>query len=172
MTANGIVQALPLVSHSALTAWGYASNFLILIILYFVFYAFLMYIGRGPFVALVLAFYGAYAVYLVFPYMSYLPTAPKLTALLVHTGLYIALILFFYLILRRIAASDFLHVGMLGTFLLPFIASAFLVALAYHVFLLPSIYTFPVQISNLFSPNQYFFWWFIAPAAGLFFLTH
>ena len=171
MNADALVQALPTLSQYGLSAWAVASNFLILIILFLLFYCFLQYIGRGPFVAIILAFYCAYAVYLAFPYMSFLPSAPKLTALLTHVGLYAVLVFIFYMILRRVAASDFVHVGILGILLLPFLASAFLMAMAYHVFLIPSIYNFPTQISVLFAPDQFFFWWFISPAIGLFFLA-
>ena len=131
---DGIAQVNTLATHTALTVWGSASDFLIILILLSVFFLYAWYVGRGPFVAVLLSFYCAYALYAVFPYMSYLPTAPAMTALLAQVGLYAGLALIFYIILRRVVVSDFLYIGIFG-----------LIAL--------------------------FFWWFVAPAIGLFFLA-
>lgn len=160
-----------LATHTALTAWSFASDFLIVLILLSVFFLFAWYVGRGPFVAVLLAFYAAYALYTVFPYMSYLPTAPALTALLAHIGLYLALTFIFYIILRRVVVSDFLYIGIFGLIALSFFGAAFLLALAYHVFSVAPVYHFTPAIDILFASKQYFFWWFIAPAVGLFFLA-
>lgn len=171
-TADAIAQANTLATHTALTAWNSASDFLIIIIILSVFFLFAWYVGRGPFVAVLLAFYCAYALYLMFPYMSYLPTAPATTALLAHVGLYAGLSFAFYIILRRVVVSDFLYVGIIGLFILSFLGAAFLVALAYHAFPVVDIYRFTPAIDALFAPKAYFWWWFVAPAIGLFFLAH
>ncbi|HUY05392.1 MAG TPA: hypothetical protein VMV62_01600 [Candidatus Paceibacterota bacterium] len=168
---DGLAQVNTLATHTALTVWNGASDFLIIIILLSVFFLFAWYIGRGPFVAVLLAFYAAYALYAMFPYMSYLPTAPALTALGAHIGLYAGLTLVFYIILRRVVVSDFLYIGIFGLIALSFLGAAFLLALAYHVFSVSTVYTFTPAISVLFAPQQYFFWWFVAPAIGLFFLA-
>ncbi|MDE2173083.1 MAG: hypothetical protein KGJ31_00560, partial [Patescibacteria group bacterium] len=171
MTATGsIAQVNALATHTALSVWGGASDFLIILILLSVFFLFAWYVGRGPFVAVLLAFYTAYALYVAFPYMAYLPTAPAVTALLAHIGLYMALTLGFYIILRRVVVSDFLYIGIFGLIALSFLGAAFLLALAYHVFPVASVYHFTPAVEILFAPKQYFFWWFIAPAVGLFFL--
>ncbi|MHB8710489.1 MAG: hypothetical protein ACYC6X_03000 [Minisyncoccota bacterium] len=170
-TTDAIAQVNTLATHTALSVSSVVSNFLIILILVAVFFLFAWYVGRGPFVAVVLAFYAAYAVYLVFPYLSYLPTAPAATALLAHIGLYAGLTFLFYVILRRVVVSDFLYIGLFGLIALSFFAATFLLALGYHVFAIASIYHFTPAVDILFSPNQYFFWWFIAPAVGLFFLA-
>lgn len=172
MTAtDGIAQVNALATNTALTVWNSASDFLIIIVLVAVFFLYAWYIGRGQFVAVLLAFYSAYAVYVTFPYMSYLPTAPPLTALLVQVGLYLALSFLLFLILQRVVVSDFLYVGIFGVIALSFFGAAFLIALAYHVFPVASVYNFTPPIDILFAPKEYFFWWFIAPAVGLFFLA-
>ncbi len=172
MTATeGLAQVNTLATHYSLTAWSFASDFLIVIILVAVFFLFAWYVGRGPFVAVLLAFYAAYALYAMFPYMSYLPTAPALTALLAHIGLYAGLTLAFYIVLRRVVVSDLLYIGIFGLIALSFLGAAFLLALAYHVFPVSTVYTFTPAIDLLFSPQKYFFWWFVAPAIGLFFLA-
>ncbi|MSU74682.1 hypothetical protein EXS57_02800 [Candidatus Kaiserbacteria bacterium] len=156
--------------HTALTVWNSASDFLIIIALVAFFFAFAWYVGRGPFVAIILSYYGAHAIYMSFPYMSYLPSAPPLTALLAHAGLYAALGFAFYVVMRRVVVSDFLYIGNVALIILSFFASAFLIALTYHVFPIDSVYHFKPAMDALFAPKEYFFWWFVAPAIGLFFL--
>jgi hypothetical protein len=171
-TTDAIAQVSALATPAALSAWSAASDFLIVIILLALFFFFARYAGRGPFVGVLLALYSAYALYAVFPYVSFLPTAPAMTALFAHVGLYAAFVIAFYLILRRVVVSDFLYVGTFGLIVLSFLASAFLLALAYHVFPVAEVYRFTPAIDALFAPEKYFFWWFAAPAVGLFFFAH
>ena len=161
MTATeGLAQVNTLATHTALTVWSASGNFLILLALTGAFFLFAWYVGRGPLVALLLSLYAAYAVYIAFPYASLLPSAPLSTALFAHIGVYAALVLVFYIILRRVVVSDFLYIGIFG-----------LIALGYHVFAVTGLYQFTPAVAALFAPNQYFFWWFAAPAIGLFFLA-
>ena len=172
MTATeGLAQVNELATSYAFTAWNAASDFLIIIILFGILFLFAWYIGRATLVSVLLAFYAAYALYVAFPYSSFLPTAPAMTALLSHIGLYAALALLFYIILRRVVVSDFLYVGIFGTIILSFLGATFLIALAYHVFPVADVYRFTPAIDLLFAAKQYFFWWFAAPAIGLFFLA-
>ena len=174
MTATSATEAIAqvntLATHTALTAWNSASDFLIIIILFGVLFLFAWYIGRATLVSVLIAFYAAYALYVVFP-AAYLPTAPAMTALLANIGLYAALTLAFYIILRRVVVSDFLYVGIFGTIALSFLGAAFLLVLAFHVFPVASVYNFTPAVDALFAPKQFFFWWFVAPAIGLFFLA-
>ncbi len=168
---QGLAQVNTLATHTALTVWNGMSDFLIVLILVSVFFLFAWYMGRGPLVAVLLAFYCAYALYIVFPYMSYLPTAPAMTALLAHIGVYLGLSFLFYIILRRVVVSDFLYVGIFGLIALSFFGAAFLLALAFQVFPVADVYRFTPAVDLLFAPKAYFFWWFVAPAVGLFFLA-
>ncbi len=171
---EGLAQVNALATNTALTVWSSASDFLIIIILLTAFFLFAYYVGRDHLVAILLSFYAAYALYDIFPYTSFLPTVPASTALFAHIGLYAAFILLFYIILRRVVVSDFLYIGLFGLFsliVLSFLGSAFLIALAYHVFPVADLYTFTPAVAALFAPVKYFFWWFIAPAVGLFFLA-
>lgn len=168
---EGIAQVNTLATNTAANIWNFGSDFLIILVLVAFFFGFAWYVGRGPFVGIILSYYGAYAIYVAFPYEHYLPQAPALTALLAHVGLYVALGFAFYIILRRVVVSDFLYVGIIGLIILAFLASAFLIALTYHVFPITSIYEFTPAIDALFAPKEFFFWWFVAPAVGLFFLA-
>jgi hypothetical protein len=151
--------------------WNFASDFLIIIIFVSVLFLYGWYVGRGPFVAILLALYAGYAIYVTFPYAALLPTAPALTALLAQVGVYLGLVFVFFIVLRRVVVSDFLYVGIFGLIALSFFATAFLLALAYHVFPVAAVYSFTPPIDLLFAPKAYFFWWFSAPAVGLFFLA-
>ncbi len=170
-TTGAIAQVNTLATHYAFTIWNSASDFLIVIILVSIFFLFAWYIGRGQLVAVLLAFYCAYALYMMFPYMSFLPTGPAMTALLAQAGLYAGLTLAFYIILRRVVVSDFLYIGIFGLIALSFLGAAFVLALAYHVFPVALVYNFTPAVDALFAPKAYFWWWFVAPAIGLFFLA-
>jgi len=170
-TTDAIAQVNALATHYAFTLWNFGSDFLIVLILFGILFLFAWYIGRATLVSVLLAFYAAYAVYATFPYISFLPTAPALTALLAHIGLYAGLALVFYIILRRVVVSDFLYVGIFGTIILSLLGATFLIALAYHVFPVAEVYRFTPAIDLLFAAKAYFFWWFSAPAIGLFFLA-
>ncbi|MDO8593491.1 MAG: hypothetical protein Q7R59_01165 [bacterium] len=170
-TVGALAQVNTLATNTALTVWNGMSDFLIILVLVTIFFLYAWYIGRGQLVSVLLAFYCAYALYAMFPYMSYLPTAPALTALLAQSGLYLALSFLFFIILRRVVVSDFLYIGIFGLVALSFLAAAFLIALAYHVFPVADIYRFTPAIDLLFAPKAYFWWWFSAPAIGLFFLA-
>ncbi len=170
-TTDAIAQVNALATNTALTAWNSASDFLIILVLFTAFFLFAWYVGRATLVSVLLAFYAAYGVYAVFPYSEYLPTAPALTALLAQVGLYAALSLLFYIVLRRVVVSDFLYVGIFGTITLSLLGATFLIALAYHIFPVADVYRFTPAIDLLFAAKQYFFWWFAAPAIGLFFLA-
>ncbi len=169
--SSSLAEVNALATNTAMSVWGMASDFLIVLVLLAVFFVFAWYVGRGSFVGVLLAFYAAYAVYEVFPYMSYLPSAPASSSVLAHIALYIAFVLAFYFILRRVVVSDFLYIAVFGLAVLALLASGFVLALAYHVFDVASIYNFSPTIDMLFAPKEYFFWWFSAPALGLFFLA-
>ena len=172
MTAtDGIAQVSTLATNTALSAWAVANDFLIVIILFAMLFFFAWYVGRGPFVALLISLYAAYAPYSIFPYISSLPTTTPLTAFLAHIGLYAAFVFVFFLILRRVIVSDFLYIGVFGLIILAFLGAAFLIAIASHIFLIAPLYQFTPAITELFAPDKYFFWWFSAPAVGLLFLA-
>jgi hypothetical protein len=166
--ASSIAEVTALAGPVATTVWNSVSDFLIVLVLVLAFILFSRYIGRGPFVGLILSFYTAYALYAAFPYQSILPTAPAMTAVVTRVGLYLGLVLLFYIILRRIVVSDFLDIGSFGIILVSFLAAALLLALAYQVFNVTEVYHFTPAIDMLFAPKPYFFWWFLSPAIGLF----
>jgi hypothetical protein len=171
-TAHALAQVTTYATPIALTAWNSLSDFLIVLILVLIFFLLARYVGRGPFVAVLLSFYTAYAVYTTFPYGGLLPSAPAITALGTRVALYLALVFVFYIILRRVVVSDFIYIGLIGLLVLSFLSTGFVLALAYQVFPVASVYHFTPALDLLFAPKMYFFWWFIGPAVGLFVFAH
>ena len=171
LASTSLAQVNAIATDTVSTAWVIASAFLILLVLTGLLFVYSWYIGGGPLMALLLSFYAAYALYIAFPYANLLPSAPPLTALLAHAGFYLAIVFVFYVVMRRIVVSEFLYIGVVGLLVLSFLGASFLVALGFHVFPVTTLYHFSPAISALFGPDKYFFWWFVAPAIGLFFLA-
>jgi hypothetical protein len=169
------IAGLTSVTGTALTAWGAVSDFLIVLVLLVALFLVAAYVGRGQYVALLLAFYVASAIFFVLmresPYGAYLPSAPALTALLVQLALFAAITFVAYVVMHRIVVSDFLYISMIGLVILSFLGATFLMALAYHVFPVAAVYQFTPALDVLFASKDFFFLWFIAPAIGLFFLA-
>ncbi|MDO8623757.1 MAG: hypothetical protein Q7R54_00140 [bacterium] len=158
-------------TESALSAWAYASDFLIVIILFAVLFVFAWYVGRGPFVGLLISFYAGYALYTVFPFFYLLPSEPPLAMLLSMLAVFALLCGVAYLVLRRAVVSDFISIGLIGLIILSLLGAGFLLVLAYHTFPVREVYAFSPTLDLLFAAKQYFFWWFSAPLVGLFFLA-
>lgn len=156
------------VLHSLSPVWAWTSSFLVLLILILILILFARYIGRGPFVSVVAALYIAYAFYMAFPYAAYLPTAPALTALGARLALYAGFFIVSYLVLRRIAASDFISIGTLGLVVVSFFTAGFLLVLAYQSFPVREVYHFSPSLDKLFEAKEWFFAWFSAPLVSLF----
>ena len=171
---NFALQVSNLATVSAGHAWALVGNFLSLLVLTGVMIGFSYYGGRGGIISLIMSFYVGYAIYLVFPYTNAIinaGSAPLLKAIL-SVILFVLSILLPYLFINRLIKGGYGVLSFVPRFVLSFLAACFLLALAYHVFNVTHIYTFPEPMNTLFAPDQYFFWWFIAPLLGSFFLVH
>lgn len=155
-------------------AWLFATNFLALLIMTVIMIGFSYKAGRGGIISLLVAFYVGYALYMVFPYSQSIIDAGGTTT--IKAGLSITLYIIFTIIpfkfIQRLVGNGFGVLSFVPRFALSFLAAAFLLAVAYHVFHVSNIYTFPEPINTLFAPDKYFFWWFVAPLLGLLFLIH
>lgn len=153
--------------------WLWAGNFLVLLVLTIGLLMFAMRGGRSALISLILALYGGYAIYIVFPFTDTIVGAggtPLVQAALSIVVFGVATIPPFALI-RRITSGGFGSLSFVPNLILAFLTASFLIALGYHVFDLSNIYAFPAPLDNLFAPKGYFFWWFIAPLIGLFVLA-
>lgn len=147
--------------------WSFLNGFLVVILLFAALFAFAEYKGRAALTALIASFYVGYAVYAFFPYSSLLPTAPALTSLFATLAVYAVFVLISYFALRRTMGGDYGTSNMLMLVILCLLTTGMLMALAYHVFPVRSVIAFITPLNQLFLPKNYFFWWFIAPIAGL-----
>ena len=168
------LQVTDFATHSAAGAGVWAMNFLILLILFGLMLGFSYKGGRGGIISLLLAFYAGYAIYSLFPFTNTVINAggtPLLKAIISIVLYGIATYLPFHFI-QRLTKGGFGIISFVPRFVLSLLAATFLLAVGYHVFHVSNIYTFPEPMNTLFGPDQYFFWWFIAPMLGLIFLVH
>ena len=168
------LQVSNIATASASHAWALIGNFLILVVLTIVMIGFSYYGGRGGIISLLMSFYVGYAIYLVFPYTNNIINAGSAALLkaILSVILFVVSSLIPYLFINRLIRGGYGILSFVPRFALSFLAACFLLALAYHVFNVTHIYTFPEPMNTLFAPDRYFFWWFIAPLGGLFFLVH
>jgi hypothetical protein len=166
-------QITTFVAQAAQHAWALTLNFLVLLALTIGMIIF-SYRSRGGIISLVIALYVGYALYIVFPYTT---TALSFGGTILIKAL-ISIILFIiatiipYIFIERLTHGGFGVLSFVPRFVLSFLAAAFLIAIAYHVFDVNHLYTFPKPLDQLFAPDEYFFWWYIAPLVGLFLLVH
>lgn len=155
------------------SAWVLAGNFLVLLVLALIMLGFSYKAGRGGIISLVIAFYAGYALYFVFPYTEDILEAGGSTMVkaIISIALYTAATFVPFHFIQRLTSGGFGVLSIVPRLALSFLAAAFLMALAYHVFHISNIYTFPDPLNSLFAPDEYFFWWFIAPLVALIFLV-
>lgn len=168
------VQVSNFATTGAQHAWALAGNFLALIVLMVLMLVFSYRTGRGGIIALTVALYAGYGIFLVFPYTSMILAwgGTTLIKAIISIFLYIISSIVPFMFIRRITHGGFGVLSFIPRFVLSFLTAAFILAIAYHVFNLNHLYTFPKPLDQLFAPDKYFFWWFIAPLAGLYFFVH
>lgn len=167
------LQVSDIATTAAANSLGLISNFIVLVVLTILFIL-LSYRSRGGIISLLVAFYVGYGVFTVFPYTQAIVESggsPVIKAVISVVIFVISCVVPFMFIERLVSGG----IGVLSVFPrfgLSFLAATFVMALAYHVFQIHDIYTLPEPMNSLFAPDQYFFWWFIAPLLGLLLLVH
>lgn len=153
--------------------WLWVGNFIILLALTGALLFFAMRGGRSALISLILALYGGYAIYVVFPYTDSIVGSggSPLVQAIISVLLFAAATAGPFVLIRRITSGGFGSLSLVPNLILSFLTASFLLALGYHVFDISNIYSFPAPLDNLFAPMGYFFWWFIAPLFGLFVLA-
>ncbi len=175
MNVNSLTaQASNFATISAGHAWALAGNFLVLIALMIIMFIFSYRTGRGGIIALTVALYAGYGIFLVFPYttMAISWGGTTLIKAIISIVLYVICSIVPFMFIHRLTRHGFGVLSIVPRFVLSFLSAAFIIAIAYHVFNINHLYTFPKPLDQLFAPDQYFFWWFIAPLAGLYFFVH
>lgn len=163
------------VSIAGADAWVWVMNFLVLIVLTLAVYMFAMREGGAGIISLNIALYCGYAIYTVFPYRDAIITigATPMVQAALAVGLFIAATALPFLIAMRLTAPSFGQLSFFQGLLLALVAAVFLLSLAYHLFEISNIFPelFSDPLDQLFAPKGFFFYWFIAPLAGLYFLA-
>lgn len=174
MDINSIALQISNVSlQAAHNAWALIGNFLILIAL-FILMVVVSYRSRGGIIALIMAMYVGYGILAVFPFTNLILSwgGTTLIKALLSIALFIIASVPPFLFLERITHGGFGILSAVPRFVLAFLAATFVLAISYHVFNINHLYSFPKPLDQMFAPNGYFFWWFVAPLVGLFFLVH
>ena len=170
---ESIIQIGTVATELGASAGLWIGNFLALIVLTVVLAFLAMRSGGSGLISLNLSLYSGYALYTAFPYRDAvigIGSTPLIQAILSIILFGLATIVP-YLILVRVTSQSFGGLSIIQNLLLAFLASSFILALSYHVFDLSHIYTFSDPLNQLFEPEGYFFYWFIAPIIGVYFLA-
>jgi hypothetical protein len=124
------------------------------------------YFGRDRLVSLIAAIYSAIVLYRAFPYGSMLPADNAYVQIGMFVGfVLISLIAFSGLsfFLARSTSSFF------GTAVLSAVTAGLILSVSIHVLPVQTLYSFSAPTLALFASPEMFFWWLVAPLAGLFF---
>jgi hypothetical protein len=170
---SSLIEVGNLATELSSDAWLWMGNFLVLIVLTVILIIFALQRGSSGLVSLNLSLYAAYAIYMVFPYRDAvigIGDTPIIQAIL-SISLFIAATVIPFILTLRLTSQSFGALSILQNLVLSFLAASFLMALAYHVFDISNIYTFSDPLNQLFEPKGYFFYWFIAPLIGVYFLA-
>ena len=166
---DAINQAQSIATSGALEIWACFLNFMVLLVIAAVLFAFSYKFGRASFLSLIIAFYVGFAIYTVFPYTAVITAAgtTPLSTTVASVLLYLVLTGVSYMVIRKSSDGGILTMGNIGVLILALLTGGFLIALSYHTFAIQDLYRFTPQIEMYFTPAKYFFWWFIAPILGL-----
>lgn len=151
---------------------AFVGNFLVLIVLAVLLFFFAVRAGRALLISLILALYVGFALFTVFPYKETLLVGDSTLARAVAgMVLFAAFTVFPYILLRRVSTTGALSINPISLALLALATGGFVLALGYHVLDIASVIPLTPSLDALFAPDRYFFWWFLAPLAGIFITT-
>lgn len=147
-------------------SWGLAlpTDILILIVGSVVLAVAFLALGLRRAIAFILALEIAAVLYRTFPYFDSLGEAES--SLSANLALFAALTIALTFLLSRplcIEYSSTRVYQLLQAYVLGLSALSLLLAFSYHIITLEGLYQFGPLITALFSPDQFFFWWLIAP---------
>ena len=151
---------------------AFVGNFLVLILLAVALFFFAVRAGRALLISLILALYVGFALFTVFPYKeTFLVGDSALARAVAGMVLFAVFTVFPYILLRRVSTTGSLSINPISLALLALATGGFVLALGYHVLDIASVIPLTPSLDALFAPEGYFFWWFLAPLAGIFITT-
>ena len=143
-------------------------NFLALIVLTAVLFVFAMKAGRAAFISLVLALYVGFGLFMVFPWKAQIIAGDGVTKAVVALLLFVGLSIIPFLILRRVNTMGAMRIHALPLFGLSVLSAGALLALSYHFLNLATILPATPPLTTYVLPEQYLFYWLVAPLVGFF----
>lgn len=150
----------------AADVWGIVGNVFAFLIIVAVLVAFALRAGKAALITLILSLYIGYAVFSVFPFTDMIASGSAKTT--VSALVYLGIVAAAYLLIRRLGHASLGGMRILPLVVLCALSGGFLMALGYRLFDIDTAYNLPKTLDLLFAPKEYFFWWFIAPLAGVF----
>ena len=151
---------------------AFVGNFLVLILLAVALFFFAVRAGRALLISLILALYVGFALFTVFPFKEmFLVGDSALARAVAGMVLFVVFTVFPYILLRRVSTTGSLSINPISLALLALATGGFVLALGYHVLDIASVIPLTPSLDALFAPEGYFFWWFLAPLAGIFITT-
>ena len=144
------------------------SNFLALIILTVVLFAFAMKAGRASFISLVLSFYIGFGLFMIFPWKAQIIAGDGMTKAVAALLIFLVLSAIPFLVLRRVNTMGLMSIHALPLFGLSALSAGALLAVSYHYLNFAKILPATASIAEYVLPEQYLFFWLIAPLVGFF----
>ena len=166
-TTTDVVPNVQSAFHSISLQFGaIVGDFVSFIIVAFLVLFFALYFGRDRLAPLIASLYAALALYAAFPYMDVLGDNPYF-----KIGLYALFAFFGFVIFSGLSYFMAAHSGgFISEAVMSVLIAGFILAISMHVLPVENIYTFSAATRAFFASNTAFFWWLVAPLAGLFFL--
>ncbi len=143
-------------------------NFLALIVLTAVLFAFALRAGRAAFISLVLSMYVGFGLFMAFPWKAQLITGDGTAKAVASILIFLALSALPYLILRRVNTMGLMRIHPLPLLGLSTLSAGALLTLSYHFLSLAKILPATPPITTFVLPEQYIFYWLVAPLIGFF----
>ncbi len=143
-------------------------NFLALIVLTLVLFAFALKAGRASFISLILSFYVGFGLFMVFPWKEQLMSGDGTTKAVAAVLIFLALSAIPFLVLRRVNTMGLMSIHALPLFLLSALSAGALLAVSYHFLNLAKILPATQSLSTFILPEQFLFYWLFAPLFGFF----
>ncbi len=163
---DGVPDIGALLSNIFTTATDFAGDFFPFLVLTAVIAFLAFYLGRNRLMPFIAGLYAAIPLYQNFPYdLSEFGGAPVSLALYVVLAL--AAMLAFSGLMNFLADGT---MGPLKLLVLSGLTAGMLLAVGIHVLPLKEVYVLGPAVQAWFQSDTAFFWWLVAPIAGLFFL--
>jgi len=142
----------------------FATDFFAFLVVAAVIAAFAFYFGRDRIVPLVAALYASIPLFMFFPYDT-----SAYGGIVVTLGLWVAFVLLGLVAfsgLGAFVASG--SVGLIKMLVLSAATAGLVIAISIHILPVQDIYTFSAPTLGLFNTPESFFFWLVAPLAGIF----